>query len=368
MNIHAVRYGAALLALFLPATLAQGETPPLSTRLPRTNLLAYHNLKGEVLAGKSKSDWRKRRAEILRDMQTVMGPLPGKDRRCPLAPQTGEEVDCGAYVRRSVTYAAEPGGRVPAWLLIPKTALHSKKRFPAVLALHPTDPEYGYRVVVEPLRAHYRAYAGDLAERGYVVLAPAYPLMAQYQPDLKALGYQSGTMKAIWDNMRGLDFLESLPFVKPRKFGAIGHSLGGHNAIYTAVFDPRIAVVVSSCGFDSYLDYYGGDDAKWQHGRGWCQDLYMPKLAEYRGRLRDIPFDFQELIGALAPRPVFINAPLADANFQWRSVDEIVAAALPVYRLYGAPQNLRVEHPDCEHDFPPQTRDQAYRFLEAHLR
>ena len=30
-----------------------------------------------------------------------------------------------------------------------------------------------------------------------MVLAPAYPLMAGYQPDLKALGYQSGTMKAI---------------------------------------------------------------------------------------------------------------------------------------------------------------------------
>ena len=33
-------------------------------------------------------------------------------------------------------------------------------------------------------------------------------------------------------------------------FGALGHSLGGHNAIFTAVFDPRLKVVVSSCGFD----------------------------------------------------------------------------------------------------------------------
>lgn len=148
---------------------------------------------------------------------------------------------------------------------------------------------------------------------------------------------------------------------------ACPHSLGGHNAIYTAVFEPRIAVVVSSCGFDSFLDYYGGAEANWQPGRGWCQDRYMARLAEYRGRLEAIPFDFHELIGALAPRPVFINAPLRDGNFRARSVDEIVAAATPVYRLYRAAQNLMVEHPDCEHDFPPATREAAYRFIDQHL-
>jgi len=300
-------------------------------------------------------------------MTEVMGPLPGR-KRCPLDLRIEQETDCGSYVRRAITYAAEPGSRVPAYLLIPKEALTAKKKFPAVLALHPTDMEYGHRVVVEQLRANYRAYGRDLVERGYVVLAPAYPLMANYQPDLKALGYQSGTMKAIWDNIRGLDLLESLPFVRKGKFAAIGHSLGGHNAIYTAVFDPRIQVVISSSGFDSYLDYYGGDPANWQPERGWCQPRYMPRLADYRGRLTEIPFDFHELIGALARRPVFVNAPLRDANFRWQSVDQVLAAAAVVYRLYGVPQNLQVKHPDCEHDFPPEVRDAAYRFLDQHLR
>ena len=141
-------------------------------------------------------------------MTEVMGPLPGREKRCPLDLQIEQETDCGSYVRRSITYAAEPGSRVPAYLLIPKPALRAHKKLPAVLALHPTDMEYGYRVVAEQLRANYRAYGSDLAERGYVVLAPAYPIMAGYQPDLNALGYQSGTMKAIWDNIRGLDLLE----------------------------------------------------------------------------------------------------------------------------------------------------------------
>jgi len=324
--------------------------------------MVYHDRKGAVLPVKSKADWQKRRSEILHGMQEVMGPLPGKQKRCSLDVRVEEEADCGAYIRHRITYASEAGSRVPAFLLIPKETLRSKKKFPAVLALHPTDMEYGHRVVVEQLRGHYRACARDLAERGFVVLAPAYPLMANYQPDLKTLGYRSGTMKAIWDNIRGLDLLESLPFVRKGNFGALGHSLGGHNAIYTAVFDDRIKVVVSSCGFDSYLDYMDGNI------KGWTSERYMPKLLEYQDKLEEIPFDFYELIGALAPRSVFINAPLGDTNFKWRSVDKIVRASLPVYELYGVPQNLRVEHPDCAHDFPPEMRDLAYKLLREKLK
>ena len=352
---------AFAICLFNRSSLAESNGLVERSRLPRTNLLVYHNDKDQAALVKSKADWKQRRAEILRGMEEIMGPLPGKEKRCALDVQAEQEVDCGSYLRRLITYSAEPGSRVPAYLLIPKQALASNKKLPAVLALHPTDMEYGHRVLVEQLRSHYRAYGVELAERGYVVLAPAYPLMANYQPDLKGLGYQSGTMKAIWDNIRGLDLLETLPYVKKGKFAALGHSLGGHNAIYTAIFDERIKVVVSSCGFDSYLDYMNGNI------KGWTSDRYMPKLLEFQGRLGEIPFDFHELIAALAPRPVFINAPLHDTNFQWRSVDEVVRAAAQVYRLYGKPENLRVEHPDCGHDFPAEVREQAYRFVDKRL-
>ena len=358
-----------ILLLFVPLhTLAAGDLLPARSRLPRTNLLVFHDRTGAVAPVKSNTDWQQRRAEILRGMTEVMGPLPGPEKRCPLDVRIEQETDCGSYLRRSITYAAEPGSRVPAYLLVPKAGLRNRQSLPAVLALHPTDMAYGYRVVAEQLGANYPAYGRDLAERGYVVLAPAYPIMAGYQPDLKALGYQSGTMRAIWDNIRALDLLESLPFVRKEKVGAIGHSLGGHNAIYTAVFDPRIQVGVSSCGFDSFLDYYASDPANWQPERGWCQTRYMPRLADYRGRLAEIPFDFHELIGALAPRPVFVNAPLRDANFGWQSVDAVLNAASAVYRLYGVPHDLTVLHPDCEHDFPPEVREAAYRFLDRRLR
>jgi dienelactone hydrolase len=348
----------------LAATARAAEGQP---RLPRDNLLVYRGPDGKPVPVKTAEDWTRRRAEVVRGMESVMGKLPGDGKRCPLDAKTEDEVDCGTYLRRLVTYASEPGSRVPAYLLIPREALRGKKKVPAVLCLHGTDNIVGHGIVVGLGSRPNRGYAMELAQRGYVTLAPSYPLLAKYQPDLKKLGWESGTLKAVWDNMRGLDLLASLPFVDGSAVGAIGHSLGGHNAVYTAVFEDRLRAIVSSCGLDSYLDYYGGDEKSWQPGKGWCQTRYMPRLADYRGRLADIPFDFHEMIAALAPRHVFLIAPKKDSNFRPDSVDRIAAAARPVFKLLGHEDRLKVEHPDCGHDFPLQMREAAYVLFDTVL-
>jgi hypothetical protein len=94
----------------------------------------------------------------------------------------------------------------------------------------------------------------------------------------------------------------------------------------------------------------------------------MLKMADYRGRLAEIPFDFHEMIGALAPRRVLIIAPLKDSNFRHDSVDRIAAAARPIFKLYGHEDYLKVEHPDCEHDFPTEMRQQAYKLFDEVLK
>lgn len=314
-----------------------------------------------------RADWPQRRARILAAAQEIMGPLPGAEKRCPLEVQVQEEVDCGAHVRRLLTYASEPGSRTPAYLLIPKTALAGTPA-PAALCLHGTNDKIGHGSVIQGIgTTPNRHYASELADRGFVTIAPSYPRLANYQPDIFQLGYAGGTMKSIWDNIRALDLLDALPAARPGAYGAIGHSLGGHNAIYTAVFEPRLKAVVTSCGFDSFRDYFGGDEKFWERGKGWCQDLYMPRLAAYRGRLGELPFDFDDLLAALAPRPIFVNAPLRDSNFKWRSVDRLVATARETYALLGAPDAITVEHPDSPHDFPSDVRRRAYAFLEKTL-
>ncbi len=372
---HAQPLSSEVWSLEIPPSAFKGEQVTDSTqgnptpRLPRDNLLVYRGEKNDLLPVRNTSDWLKRRAEIIAGMQSVMGRLPGREKRCPLDMKVEEEVDCGSYVRRLITYSSEPGSRVPAYLCIPKAVLEGGgKRAPGVLCLHGTDNVVGHGVVVGLGGKANRQYASELAERGYVTLAPNYPLLAKYQPNIQALDWESGTLKAVWDNMRGFDLLESLPFVKPGLFGTIGHSLGGHNSVYTAVFDDRIQAVVSSCGLDSFLDYYGGDEKVWFPQKGWCQTRYMLRLADYRGRLADIPFDFHELVGALAPRHVLIVAPLRDGNFKADSVDRVAAAASQIYELYGQPTRLRIEHPDCEHDFPTDMREKAYELFDAVLR
>ncbi len=351
--------------------LAQAASDSKAAPEPRFNpdqrqLLVYRDADGrEQPVGDLKS-WARRRQQILANMQKVMGPLPGPEKRCPLDLRLEKEVDEGTYVVRLISYASEPNARVPAFLLIPKEALQGKARYPAVLTLPGTGGAHKSFTKEALERGELlkpditRNYARDLAERGYVTLVLPYPILGAYNPDLKALGYQSGTMKAIWDNIRGLDLLESLPYVQPGRFGAIGHSLGGHNSVFTAAFEERIQVVVSSCGLDSFVDYMGGKI------KGWTQQRYMPKLWDYP--LTEIPFDFHEVLAAVAPRRCLISAPTGDSNFRWRSAAAVVKAARQAYQLHGAADNLRIEHPNCGHEFPPEARAIAYRLLDDHLR
>lgn len=359
----------------LSLLVARAADPRAPARLDRFNLLEYRSADGRLAPVRSIADWQKRRAEILAGAREVMGPLPPPDRRVPLEVQVEEEKDFGRYVRRRISYVSEPNApRVPAYVFIPKAVFNGdgSERRAGVLCLMGTG---GHKLADVPAGKTITNNTHDgerLAERGFVAIAPPYPSLGlgarsgvpgDYKPDLKALGYRSGTMKAIWDNMRALDVLAAMPFVKAAGFGAIGHSLGGHNSIYTAVFDERIKVVVSSCGFDSYLDYL---PAAWGPGKGWAQDIYMPRILDYP---RDqIPFDFHELVGSLAPRAIFINAPTADSNFpKWGSIDKVAAAALPVYRLYGAINNVKVVHPVTGHDFPAAVREEAYDWIEQFL-
>ena len=94
----------------------------------------------------------------------------------------------------------------------------------------------------------------------------------------------------------------------------------------------------------------------------------MPRLRDrYQLDLTRVPFDFPELIAALAPRAFFTNSPLHDANFDVEGVRACLASARPIYDLLGVPDRLVAVHPDAEHSFPIAQRLAAYRFLDSAL-
>jgi dienelactone hydrolase len=334
---------------------------PIPAYANHTQVLAFQDDDRQLRPVQSLADMAIRRNHILSGMEAAMGQLPDSSQRIPLQLEIGAADDCGSFVRYRISFAAEPRDRVPAYLLLPKG---SEKRRPAMLCLHQTTT-LGKG---EPAGLGGRAslhYARELAERGYVCLVPDYPSFGEYPFDFRrqAGHYQSGSMKAIWNNLRALDVLESLPEVDRNQIGCIGHSLGGHNSLFTAVFDQRIRAVVTSCGFTAFHDYYGGDLT------GWTSDRYMPRIREVYASSPDrVPFDFHEVLAAIAPRPVFVCAPQRDDNFAVDGVRKVVAEAQKVYALAPGQDLLVADYPDCEHDFPSEVREHAYRWLDRHLR
>ena len=291
------------------------------------------------------------RERVLTNLQLVTGPLPDRSRLQPLDMTVLETVDQPGMVRRKVAFTCEPNDRTSAYLLIPKELRHPA---PAMMCLHQTTPiGKGQPAGLDDVRNLH--YALELANRGFVTVAPDYPNFGEYRYDPYDHGYASATMKGIWNHMRVVDLLRSLPEVDAERIGCIGHSLGGHNTIFVAVFDPRIKVMVSSCGFTSFAKYCGGDLVGWSH-RG-----YMPRISDvYAADPARMPFDFADLIRTLAPRPLFINAPLHDTNFDVSGVRDCIEAARPAYERFGAGDRLVAVFPNTEHDFPQEARAAAY--------
>ena len=94
----------------------------------------------------------------------------------------------------------------------------------------------------------------------------------------------------------------------------------------------------------------------------------MPRIRDVYGSDPDrVPFDFHEVVAALAPRPFFARAPLRDGNFDVGGVRQVMASAARVYALLGAPDALRAVYPDSAHDFPDAVRAEVDRWLDERL-
>jgi dienelactone hydrolase len=324
----------------------------------KRNLLIFKDGYGKARAIKNETDWYKRREQILDSIQLVMGPLPDRSHKVPLDIRVEEESDIGGILRRKISFAVEKDDRVPAYIFIPSG---QGKPVPGILCLHQTIT-IGKEEPAGIGGSQNLHYALELARRGYVTLAPDYANFGEYTFDPYSNGYLSASMKGIWNNMAAVDLLQSLKEVDPSRIGCIGHSLGGHNSLFLAVFDVRVKAVVTSCGFTSFFKYYGGDLTGWSH-KG-----YMPRIAGiYEKDPSKMPFDFTEIIGAIAPRALFINAPLKDSNFDISGVCDCVNAARPVYKLLKADKRLVMINPDALHDFPDEARAAAYQFLDREL-
>lgn len=321
------------------------------------HVLATAQRTPDFTALRTRRDWQKARAQILAGMQSVMGELPR--RKLPLEVTTLSTEETPAFTRTKIKYLSDLSDLVDAYLLVPKRL---RTKAPAMLCLHQTI-KIGK---AEPAGLGGNPnlhYAKELAERGYVCLVPDYPYLGENTFNPYQHGYVSCTMKGIVNHLSAIDVLQSLPEVDKARIGSIGHSLGGHNTLFVAAFDERIKALVTSCGFTKASKYYNGNL------KGWAGERYMPLIEkQYHSDPKQLPFDFPDLLVALAPRPLFINAPLHDSNFDVSGVRDCEAVARPVYeRVFRAGEKLVAKYPDAGHEFPALIRKEAYLFLDRWL-
>jgi dienelactone hydrolase len=327
------------------------------------DLLWYPDPQGGKHPLTSAAQWPLRRAAILAAMQDVMGPLPDRSALPPFDLRVHGTLAGDGYTRQTISFANVQDERITAYLYVPSD-LKPRERRPAALALQPTGIEGKDIPDGTGPKGTTRGYAAELARHGYVVIAPDYPSFGEQKDyDFTSSKYASGTMKAVSDNLRCIDLLQSRPDVDPDKLACIGHSLGGHNALFTAAFDTRIHVAVTSCGWTPFHHYYGGKQLI-----NWAQDRYMPRVRDvYHADPARMPFDFQEVIAAIAPRAVFSNSPTRDSNFDVDGVRLASAEITRLYTLLGAADHFVVRYPDYAHDFDDASRRDAYQFIDVHL-
>ncbi len=308
--------------------------------------------------------WSQHVAGLHDRIQSVMGKLDEDEKAA--APVPLEMIVMHQQVQndvrfRKIQYNLQNQHRMMAWLLTPVDA-SATSPIPAVLCLHQTNGSIGKD---EPVGLHGNSelqYALELSQQGFATLSPDYPSFGEYEHSFRESPFVSGSMQAIVENRRAIDLLQSLPEVDGSKIACIGHSLGGHNAIFTATFEPRIRAVVSSCGFTRFHRYMKGDLT------GWTSDRYMPRIQSvYASDPNQMPFDFPELIASLAPRGFLAVAPQNDDNFEVNGVRESISFAANAYRIYGASDSLQAQYPDAGHTFPRTSRNQAYQFIKQQL-
>lgn len=239
-------------------------------------------------------------------------------------------------------------------------------RLPTVVWLHgfsyPLGYMWVYRRDLHPILA--------LVKAGYAVLAYDQcgfgSRMAEIGPFYDRYPHWSQMGRMVEDARAALDALEKDPAVDPQRLYLFGFTIGGAVGLHTAALDARVKGVVSICGFTPMrtdtADKGTSGIARYSYERG-----IMPRLGFFVGREAQIPYDYHELIGLVAPRPALIVQPQMDRDATPADVHAAVEQARRVYALYGADAKLGLDEPRDYARLPTVTQDRIIEWMRTHF-
>lgn len=317
-------------------------------------------------AAQSESDFVLWQGETRRRFLGLIGGLP--DEKAPLNARVSGEVRRDGYTVRKIVYESQPEFYVTANLYIPTAG---KPPFPAVLA------PCGHSLPGKAADTYQRLFI-SLAMHGYVVLA--YDAVGQGERmqfwdfafqhrglvdksnEHGLLGIreillgQSLARDMIWDGLRGLDYLASLPEVDASRIGATGNSGGGALTTYIALLDPRVKAASIVTFISSLPKKIEARDI----------DSEADPEQDIQGLL-GAGIDHAELVAMIAPRPVLIGAALRDF-FPIEGTRQTYGEVQKIYARLGVPERVKMAAFDHEHKYSQPLREATTAWFDRWLK
>ena len=294
---------------------------------------------------RSLSEWEDRREELKRQILVSAGlwPLPEKT---PLSPRRFASHVYENYAIEKVVIETFPGFYLAGNLYLP---VDRSGPMPGILVAH------GHW---KNGRVHHSedysvpALCINLAAQGYVVFAydmlgynDTQQLKHDFGDTVEEQLWSFGPLGIqLWNSVRALDFLESLPGVDPRRLAMTGASGGGTQTFLLAGIDERIQVAAP---VNMVSAYFQGDD-----------------VCEMASGLR-VGTNNVEIAALMAPRPLLLVSSTRDwtRNTPQEEFPEILA----IYRLYHREDQVTNRHINAPHNYNGQSREAVYAFFDRVL-
>jgi cephalosporin-C deacetylase-like acetyl esterase len=260
--------------------------------------------------------------------RAMLGRWPTTDEQAPLETEMHVVAERADHTVYAVTFGTLPGVRSFAHLLVPK---HIKAQRPAVICQHGMGgTPHSLAGLLEEEDVYHR-YGQQLAERGYVVLAPHCINFVDWRNRLhnKALLVGRTLMGLeIWREMRAVDLLETLPEVDSERIGFYGLSQGGKMALWFPPLEPRIRATIVSAFYSertkkqliaspNYRPFINTEE------QSYFEPDFLTEFSDY------------DLGSLICPRPVMIEHGQRDRSYYIESAREEFFPLKEIYERLG---------------------------------
>jgi len=233
-----------------------------------------------------------------------------------------------------------------------------KGNYPLVIYLHAYSYATGYRRRITP-------FLKKLTGQGFAVLA--FDLVG-FGTRIEEAGqfydrYPKWSLmgKMVADTRNVInDAVERIGFIDPGRVFLCGYSLGGTVALFTAAMDDRVKGVAVAGSFGSFrlTDPATEGNKHFSHLHG-----LIPKLGFFEDHEARIPVDFDDVLSCVAPKPLYIIAPMEDRHHPTSHVETIMAPVQNLYKELGESQNLQFHQPETYDHFTGPMMDEMVKWI-----